>query len=313
MTINEHLMQFCGKPVVDFDDIGKITDPRGVAVRVSLSYREREEDDLYWEDKLDQLLADPQVEELEALVIGPWEDVGTQDTEFIVELLVKYRDKLRNVREFFFGDVTVEESECSWLDHRSVAELFTAFPKLTNFSIRGCGSLTFGENLEHGQLRSLVIQCSGLSESVMQELTKAELPNLEHLEIWLGEENYGADYEMEDLTRLLNENQFPKLVYLGLKNCEKQNEVAELVTTSSLIKQIKVLDLSMGTLTDEGAERLLSCPQIKSLEYLDLHHHYLTDGMMTRLRGLGIEINLEEQLEGELDGDEIWRFIAVGE
>lgn len=314
MTINERLMQFCGKPVVDFDTNKKIMDPTGEAIRISLSYDEYEDDGLYWEDKLDQLLADPLVEHLESLVIGPWEDVGSQDTEFIVELLVKYKDKLSGLRQLFFGDVIMEESECSWLDHGDIGELWTAFPKLTHFAIRGAGGLTIGKNLgKCKELRSFVLQCSGLPADVPSDLA-VKLPELEHLEIWLGEENYGAEYTIDSIDKLINGNHFPKLVYLGLKNAEKADEIAELIARSPVVAKLRVLDLSMGTLSDSGAEALLKCPHLKNLEFLDLHHHYLSAEMMTKLRGLGIKVNLDDRQEEDRQEDgTVWRFIAVSE
>jgi hypothetical protein len=306
-------MQFCGKPVVDFDEAKSIKDPKADAIRISLSYDEYEDEGLYWEDKLDRVLADAKVSELETIVVGPWEDVGSQDTEFIVELLVNNKDKLSGLRQLFIGDVIMEESECSWLDHGDCSPLFEAFPLLTHFAIRGCGALSLGENLSHRNLRSLVIQCSGLTQSVIREIVEAELPELEHLELWLGEENYGADYQLCDLQPLVNGSRFPKLIYLGLKNCEKQDEIANLVATAPILERIKILDLSMGTLTDEGGQALLNAPHLKRLDYLDLHHHYLSDDMMKKFRSLSIDVNVDEQETAEQDDGEIWRFIAVSE
>ncbi|MBX3074799.1 STM4015 family protein [Candidatus Obscuribacterales bacterium] len=314
MTINEHLIQFCGKPVVDFDTNKKIMDPQGEAIRISLNYSEYEDDGLYWEDKLDRLLADPLVEHLESLVIGPWEDVGSQDTEFIVELLVKYKDKLCGLRQMFFGDVIMEESECSWLDHGDISELWSAFPKLTHFAIRGAGGLTIGDGLgQCKDLRSFVLQCSGLPADVPSDLA-TKLPELEHLEIWLGEENYGAEYTIDSIDRLINGDYFPKLRYLGLKNAEKADEIAELIARSKVVSKLRVLDLSMGTLSDAGGEALLKCPHLKNLDYLDLHYHFMSDDMIKKFLSLGIKVNLDDKQEGDREEDgTIWRFIAVSE
>jgi len=313
MTINDHLLKFCGKTVLDFDDEKCIHDPKAEVVRISLSYDEYTDEGLYWEDKLDLVLADPKVGELESIVVGPWEDVGSQDTEFIIELLVNNKDKLTSLKEIFIGDVIMEESECSWLDHGDCGPLFPAFPKLTHFAIRGCGGLSLGDPLEHKELRSLVVQCSGISSKVLNEIAASNLPKLEHLELWLGEENYGGEFELDDLHPLVNGTLFPNLIYLGLKNSEKQDEVAELVARSPIVKRLKVLDLSMGTLTDKGAEALLACPHLKQLQHLDLHHHYLSNSMMKKVRSMGIDVNVEEQETAEEDDGELWRFISVSE
>lgn len=312
MTISDHLRTFGGRVVKDYDDKSRIKDPKGQAVRISLSYDEFNDDDLYWEDKLDKVLADPRVAELESMVIGPWEDVGSQDSEFIVELLVKHKDKLKNLQEIFFGDIVMEESECSWIDHGDMSPLLSAFPKLTHLAIRGCGGLSFG-GMEHSNLRSLVIQCGGLTASVISSIRNAKLPNLEHLELWLGEENYGGEFELDDLRPFVFEPLFPKLIYLGLKNSEVEDGIAALVAESPILDRIKVLDLSMGTLSDKGGEALLSNPGLKNLEFLDLHHHYMTDPMVARFNALGIKVCLDDKQEEELDDDEVWRFISVSE
>lgn len=312
MTISDHLRTFGGKVVKDYDDKFRIKDPKGQAVRISLSYDEFNDEDLYWEDKLDKVLADPRVEELESMVIGPWEDVGSQDSEFIVELLVKNKDKLKNLQEIFFGDIVMEESECSWIDHGEMSPLFAAFPKLTHLAIRGCGGLSF-ESMEHSSLRSLVIQCGGLTSEVISSIKSAKFPNLEHLELWLGEENYGGEFELDELRPFIFEPLFPKLIYLGLKNSEVEDGIAGLIAESQLLNRIRVLDLSMGTLSDKGGVALLKASGIKNLEFLDLHHHYMTEPMMERFKALGINVCLEDKQEDELNDDEVWRFISVSE
>lgn len=312
MTISDHLDTFAGKAVMDYDDNSRITNPKRQSVRVSLSYDEFNDDGLYWEDKLDKVLADPRVKELESLVIGPWEDVGSQDSEFIVELLVNNKDKLQNLQEIFFGDIVMEESECSWINHGEMSPLLSAFPKLTHLAVRGCGGLNF-ETIEHKNLRSLVIQCGGLSPAVIESVKDSKLPNLEHLELWLGEENYGGEFELDDLRPFIFDTLFPKLIYLGLKNSEVQDGIAALVAESSILKRIKVLDLSMGTLSDKGGEALLGCSDLRNLEFLDLHHHYMTAPMMKRFESLGIRVCVDDRQEDERDEDEIWRFISVSE
>jgi hypothetical protein len=77
----------------------------------------------------------------------------------------------------------------------------------------------------------------------------------------------------------------------------------------SVLDKIKVLDLSMGTLTDAGAEALFSNPKIKHLDKLDLHFHYLSNQWMENLATLPVEIDLSDQQEDD-DG---YRYTAVSE
>lgn len=80
--------------------------------------------------------------------------------------------------------------------------------------------------------------------------------------------------------------------------------------TGSVLDRITVLDLSMGTLSDVGAEALLNNPKILQLEKLDVHHHFMTDEMMEKLRGLAIEVDVSDQEEDE---DPDWRYPSVSE
>ena len=46
------------------------------------------------------------------------------------------------------------------------------------------------------------------------------LPALEHLELWLGTDEYGADTEVADLKNILQGKNLPSLRHLGLRNSE---------------------------------------------------------------------------------------------
>jgi hypothetical protein len=146
----------------------------------------------------------------------------------------------------------------------------------------------------------------------VRALTRAELPALEHLELWLGEENYGGSVRVADLTPLLSGQLFPNLKYLGLRNSEIADEIAAALLHAPVLDRIRVLDLSMGTLGDEGAAALLANPAVAKLELLDVHHHFCSEEMVARLGQLGIKVNTDErQNPDEYDGD--WRYVAVGE
>jgi len=87
---------------------------------------------------------------------------------------------------------------------------------------------------------------------------------------------------MDDVRALWSAD-FPKLNYLGLRDSEIVDELAKEIGTSPLLDQIKILDLSLGTMTDEGGKALLECEKIKNLQKLDLHRHYLSEGVAQQL------------------------------
>jgi len=106
---------------------------------------------------------------------------------------------------------------------------------------------------------------------------------------------------------------FPNLRYLGLKNSEIQNDIAVLVVGSSVIRQLDTLDMSLGTLTDAGAEALLASPELRLLQKIDLHYHYLTPEMEEKLGAALPQADLSDRQEGDEDGDEVYRSVAVSE
>jgi hypothetical protein len=186
--------------------------------------------------------------------------------------------------------------------------LFGAYPNLEHFRVRGGNGLALGA-VRHDHLKLLIVESGGLNRSIVQQVCAAQLPALEHLELWLGDEGYGATTRVEDLAPILAGTLFPYLRYLGLRDSEIADEIAAALAQSPILERIRVLDLSLGTLGDEGAAALLANPAVRRLEKLDLHHHYCSDEMMTRLQALGIDVDVSDQ-QDEDDGE---RYVAVSE
>ncbi len=154
------------------------------------------------------------------------------------------------------------------------------------------------------------METGGLSVAIINDVIASSLPSLEHLELWLGEGNYGWDGTVADLQPLLDGDLFPKLKYLGLRDSEIADEISAAVASAPVLRQLETLDLSMGTLADEGAKALLSSPAIKSLRKLDLHYHFMSSETAARFRSLGIEVDVSDQQEAD---DEADRYVAVSE
>ena len=76
--------------------------------------------------------------------------------------------------------------------------------------------------------------------------------------------------------------------------------------------RIRVLDLSLGNLSDKGAKALLESPTVARLQKLDIHHHYISPELVEALAGLGIELDADDPREGD-DDDESSRYIAHSE
>ena len=124
--------------------------------------------------------------------------------------------------------------------------------------------------------------------------------------MYLGVEDYGFDAEPADLENLLSESDFPKLSYLGLTDSENENEIAEMILNSKYISQITTLDLSNGTLTDEGGQLLLDkIPEYSNIKELNLEYHFLSEEMMDKLEALdGVDVCVDDPQEAdEYDGE----------
>ena len=298
-TIN--LWDFDGRSVVDFG--GELATTRDIAWRLSLAHG----DDGPLEKRVDDFCATAGAGDVSHLVIGMWTPGESPDP--VVQALVRNRAQLAGLRALMIGDMTSEECEISWIIQGDLQPLFGAFPDLRVLRIRGGGGLELG-TVRHEALETLIIETGGLDRQTIRQVAGAQLPSLTHLELWLGEENYGFDGTADDIRPLLREDRFPRLQYLGLRNSDITDEIVQVLQETGLPPGLKVLDLSMGTLSDSGAAALLQVPGLDTLQALDLRHHFLGQRGMDTLAKLDIRVDLSCPLE-PVDGH--LRYVAVGE
>lgn len=302
--ISENLSTWLGCPVEDYAPEAEI--------KTGVTYRFR----MDWEaehsmaEMFAAYTADPAATQTKALVIGAWfgDDSGADSAE-IVQLLVGARHALPKLEAIFFGDVISEENEISWINQTDISPLFSAYPGLKHLSVRGGSGLSLGGKMRLEQMESLTIEAGGLPRTVLAEVFSMELPKLEKLELWLGTDSYGWDGSIADLKPLLDGGLFPSLKHLGLRDSEIVNQIAEALATAPVLERIESLDLSLGTLTDEGAAHLVRCEALKRLKSLDLHHHYCTAEGMQSLKAAFPGVNLDDQQALDQYGP----YVAVGE
>lgn len=308
MSYYEHPTEFAGKTIAEWSRDQGIMHPEKSACRVSVDWDEAYTNKVTWTDKFAEFLQDPQITSVTALVVGPWGADTDAESSSVVEALVSARDRLPNLTALFLGDIISEENEISWIQQSDVSPLLEAYPALEHFHVKGGSGLSLGSpSLAH--LRSLIIETGGLGVEVVREVWAADLPALEHLELWLGDENYGADATVGDLRPVFTEPLFPKMTYLGLRNSEIADEVAIAIADAPVLQQLHTLDLSLGTLGDAGVAALLAGPYTAGLKKLDIHHHYCSEEIVAKLQAIGIEVDGSER-EEEDEGD---RYVAVGE
>ncbi len=308
MAISENLNIFADKTVVNYDP-QQSPDPSGNQVyRLSLDY----DDEREMSDLIREFVSRIDPARLQALVIGMWGEPYESSADDLLQALVELAPQLPALRALFIGDMSYEECEISWIIQGDYSALLAAYPKLEVLHIRGGNSLTFPAT-EHQHLRELVIQSGGLPASVLQNLAQSRFPALQHLELWLGSEDYGFDADLSLVQQVAEKLRTPQLEYLALCNSELEDEIAQWLAQQSWVAELATLDLSKGTLSDAGGEALLHSPHIAQLNTLDLSHHYLSDEMMEKLQQLPCQVLLDEQQEADEDDDEVYRYVAVGE
>ncbi len=303
--VHDNLEIFNGKSVSDFIPDETQVDFTNHTYRLRLDF-----DSIENGSTIDELIYSfanlPNIHLCQELIIGQWSfDSGS---EGVVKALVESKEEFKNLKALFIGDITYEEQEISWIQQSDLSPILAAYPNLEILQARGGTGLSFS-SLNHDNLKSLIIQTGGLPPNVIEEINNSHLPNLEKLELWLGDENYGFESNIEDLNIIINTGKFPKLTYLGLKNSFLQDEIAVKISQSQILGQLHTLDLSMGTLTDLGANALLSNPAIKNLHFLNLDHHYMSDEMMEKIKSLAIPVSMNDR---EVD-DDGYRYIEVSE
>jgi hypothetical protein len=313
-----NLTQLYGLPVFDLlydgDGVAELPAADSVAWRLSVSYTD---DSAHrFEQVWDRFLSKVDTTQVRAVVVGAWGQEMYDDTlSPAVQHVIDAKDRLPALRALFLADVTAEENEISWIEQVDLSPLLKAFPALEELGARG-GHRQFTP-VEHTALRSLRLESGGMSAAVVRGISESDLPALERLELWLGSEEYGGDTTVGDLATLLSGARFPALRHLGVQDSEIQDAIAEAVAHAPVVPMLETLALSMGVLTDAGAEALLSGQPLTHLKRFDLHHHYLTDAMVERVRAAlepaGVEVDLSEQEKPEEDDGRLWHYIAVAE
>lgn len=294
---------FVGLRVVDYNPEKK-ADPK-VAYRFRTDW---DEDNLI--PHLEHFLATDAAPQSTALVIGAWHgDEPDLGPEKVIGCLVKNKERLPNLAALYMGDIVSEENEMSWINQCDLSPILAAFPSLQLLRSRGGEGLALASP-KHSNLRGLAMEAGGLDVSVLRSVSTSDFPNLEYLELWLGTDDYGGNSGVADLQTLLSGNLFPKLKYLGLRNAEQADQIAAAVVNSPLVDRIETLDLSLGVLTDEAGEALLNLKS-STLKRLNLHYNYFTAPLIKKLGNLPFIVDTSKP--SDMDDDEEWRFVAVGE
>ncbi len=265
------------------------------------------------------LLQDSQAKKLEALKCPIKDNYWNRRKDFyaFVNALVEAREQLPNLKALFIGDSEQYSSGKFKIYICNIHPLLKAYPKLEVLKLRGRidddnflkahpyleilqirsdvdGSVVQLKPLKHNYLKTLIIEASDISDSNLAQICNLDLPSLEYFELWLGRQ-VTAKAAIDGLNPVLSGQSCPNLVYLGLIGSENTNAIAKAVTEAPIIEQIRVLDLSGGTLSNAGALALLNCPAVNRLHTLNVSENRLPANMIQQLSQLNCRVIAESQ------------------
>jgi hypothetical protein len=306
--VGQNLTTFNGKPVQDYTT--------GNPIAPGTCYRLRLDWDAYENggnlaEMLTAFLENPAAGELTELVIGNYAPECDNDSSALAAVLVASAAKLPKLEALFFGDITYEEQEISWIQQCELGPLLQAYPLLETVVVRGGSGLGLDIG-RHPSLRSLTVQTGGLPASVLAQIAASDLPRLTHLELWLGTDDYGGDATVEDVAALVD-GKHPNLTFLGLMDSEMADELATALANWTLPESLETLDLSMGTMTDAGADALLAQQRLAHLKRLNLRHHFMSDTKMQAVADAFPNADLSDQQQADVYDDEVYRYVEVAE
>jgi len=162
------------------------------------------------------------------------------------------------------------------------------------------------------KLRRLEIVTGGFSRANLKSIVTAAWPELEALTLYFGDEEYGGDCTVDDLGPILAASGIPRVKHLGLANAPFADELARELPRSKVLAQLATLDISKGTLSDEGAAAIIErAAAFTHLESLDVSESFLSEGVVERLTSALGKVAVSADDQG--DPEDEYRFVQVAE
>jgi hypothetical protein len=212
------------------------------------------------------------------------------------------------VRKIYVGD----SDQLSWTMVPNCTGLWAAAPWLEEVKLEG-SAIVLGE-LHHENLRELSLVSGGLPAEPVYTLREAKLPALRTLDLWFGDDRYGAECDVVDVLPLL-QRELPSLRQVGLRNCGFSDELVPQILRARWLSQLEGLWLDGSVLTDRAGEALLSGKgSLRHLKKLDVSGCYLSDEMVGRLSAaLEGTLQASGQRTPSVWGGEARYYVGVGE
>jgi hypothetical protein len=243
------------------------------------------------EEVLATLFRHPSGRFLRELEIG-CHHAGDQDNTLMAALIVS-ADPAPPLRRLFLGDfddTQVDQIDISRAPLGDVSGLGQRYPLLEDVILKGMGSVGLG-SLALPRAKRFAIRTSTLQRATLDAVVRATWPALEDLELWFGDEYYGADCTADDMPALLR-LAAPALRTLRLMNAPFTDELVPHLVSAPLARTLEVLDLSLGTLTGAGADQLIAHARVfERLQRLVVYDCALDDASLERMRVAGLPVD----------------------
>ncbi len=222
------------------------------------------------------------------------------------------------LRELRFDAWEHSDSEISWVPFGDLGFAWPQLPALELLHVKSGRGGTLGR-LELPRLRTLIRESGGLAETeivaVLDAIREGRLPALEHLELWFGSPNYGAQGTLPMIRPILDGVALDRLGHLGIVNCSFVSDVVDALARSRLLPQLYSLDLSRGTLAERGTDFLVGHARaFRHLASIDLSNNLLVASEVAEIRAVLDNVIIGKQRErDDTDEEDELRYVAVGE
>lgn len=256
------------------------------------------------------LLEDPRARQIVALALMNWQLLGDpKHGDSLVRHLQQAARCLPNLRFltlYFDWDIDLEDADD--LQDGDLREYFPnhdgdllavldAYPNLEYLKVQA--DVANFSKFRHTELKAFVVhEYLGPRVEFVQRLGQAELPELEHLEIWFEPIERGG--VLEALRAMLDGDQFPKLRSLAFCGCPFADSLALEVAQSKLGEHLEVLNFSRGNLGEAGVRVLMDCGLHEQLSRFDFHHHYVPKELVKALKQTIPEVDARDAQEQQL-------------
>jgi len=248
-------------------------------------------------DKLARVRAHPSGRFVTELALGP---SGFEDAELTAAIAALAAAPPRALRMLHFGCVPRRDPSLNfWHMGDALDGILSVVPQLRRLVVNG--GRYWVSSLDLPELRTLSFQIGGLNPTTARTIARARLPKLTFLEV-TGDHDDSIETlyirngrstvsrtsgTFAHIAPLLVRTDLPNLRHLGIPKALFTDEICAALPRAALLRQLEVLDLSHGFMTDDGARALAADPGAFShLHRLDVSNNYLTRAGVAAVAGL---------------------------